>query len=84
MHLSRGYPWNLELSERELTTIEKALDIVTSEDDLDPDNTKLAVKLLFNIRNIHEKVALQKLQREGPQAEEELHSRVDLEKEINK
>ena len=69
MHLSRGYPWNLELSERELNVIEKCL----ANEKLSEDETDLADHLLFNIRNIHDKVTTQKRLREGPQAEEELH-----------
>ena len=55
MHLSRTYPWRLDLSERELNTVEQALDIVVSEGDLDEESHKLADHLLFNIRNIHNK-----------------------------
>ena len=73
MHLSRGYPWKLDLSERELSTIEQALVIVVENDDLDPDSHQLAKHLLVNISNIHDKVNTQKKMREGPQAEEELH-----------
>lgn len=55
MHLARTYPWRLDLSERELNTVEQALDIVVSEGDLDEESHKLADHLLFNIRNIHSK-----------------------------
>lgn len=55
MHLSRTYPWRLDLSERELNAIEEALDIVVSEGDLEGDVHKLADHLLFNIRNVHSK-----------------------------
>lgn len=60
MHLSRTYPWRLDLSERELNTIEKALDIVVSEGDLEEESHKLADHLLFNICNIHSKVNVRK------------------------
>lgn len=55
MHLSRTYPWRLDLSERELNIVERALDIVVSEGDLDEESHMLADHLLFNIRNIHNK-----------------------------
>jgi hypothetical protein len=60
MHLSRAYPWRLDLSERELNTIEQALDVVISEGDLEDESHKLASHLLFNIRNIHDKVNVRK------------------------
>jgi hypothetical protein len=73
MHLSRGYPWNLELSERELSLIEQALQIVVAESDFDADDHRLAEKLLNNISTIHQRVILQRQNREGPQSEEDLH-----------
>ena len=70
MHLSRGYPWNLELSERELTVIEKSL----GAEPLSADEADLADNLLFKLRNIHDKVTAQRRQREeGPEHEEDLH-----------
>lgn len=45
MHLSRGYPWTLNLSDRELTVIEKCL----ADEELTPDEVELAEHVLSKI-----------------------------------
>ena len=56
MHLSRGYPWKLDLADRELSVIEKCLsgETLTAEED------KLADHILFYIRNVRSKVLSRK------------------------
>lgn len=51
MHLSRTYPWRLDLSERELTVVEKCL----AGEELSEDEDRLAEHLLVNIRTFHNK-----------------------------
>lgn len=45
MHLSRGYPWKLDISDRELSVIEKCL----RNDSLTDDDDELASHLLDTI-----------------------------------
>lgn len=58
MHLARTYPWRLDLSERELTVVEKCL----AGEELTEEEDRLAEHLLVNIRTFHNKATTRRKQ----------------------